>query len=117
MSARPAHHRPHSSPNGKQRQVRSTNRPPNATEQDRAESRGGQRLQKVLAQAGIASRRDCEELIREGRVEVDRKVVTELGTRVDPLTQDIRVDGESLGRPKLVYFAVNKPTSVVCTAS
>jgi 23S rRNA pseudouridine2605 synthase len=76
----------------------------------------GERLQKVLAQAGIASRRECEELIREGRVEVDRKVVTELGTRVDLLQQEVRVDGEALGRPKPIYFAVNKPTGVVCTA-
>jgi 23S rRNA pseudouridine2605 synthase len=76
----------------------------------------GQRLQKVLAQAGIASRRDCEELVREGRVEVDREVVTELGTRVDPQRQEIRVDGEALLRPKLAYFAVNKPVGVVSTA-
>jgi 23S rRNA pseudouridine2605 synthase len=55
-------------------------------------------------------------LIREGRVEIDRKVVTELGTRVDLITQEIRVDGEPLARPKLTYFAVNKPTGVVCTA-
>ncbi len=74
------------------------------------------RLQKVLAQAGVASRRDCEELILTGRVEVDRKVVTELGTRVNPLTQEIRVDGEVLPRPKPVYLAVNKPVGVVCTA-
>jgi 23S rRNA pseudouridine2605 synthase len=79
-------------------------------------SQTGDRLQKVLALAGIASRRECEELIREGRVEVDRRVVTELGTRVDPLQQEIRVDGEILLRPKLVYFAVNKPTGVVATA-
>ena len=58
----------------------------------------GERLQKILAQAGIASRCECEELIREGRVEVDRKMVTELGTRVDPLKQEIRVDGEPLAR-------------------
>jgi len=116
MSARPAHHRPHSSPNGKQRQARSTNRPPNATEHDQAESRGGDRLQKVLAQAGIASRRDCEELVLAGRVEIDHKVVTELGTRVDPQQQEIRVDGEALPRPKLAYFAVNKPVGVVSTA-
>jgi 23S rRNA pseudouridine2605 synthase len=76
----------------------------------------GERLQKVLAQAGIASRRECEELIREGRVEVDRKVVTELGTRVDLMQQEVRVDGEALARPKPIYFAVNKPTGVVCTA-
>ncbi len=74
------------------------------------------RLQKVLAAAGVASRRECEQLILEGRVEVDRHVVTELGTRVDPRRQEIRVDGEALHRSKLVYFAVNKPTGVVSTA-
>ena len=76
----------------------------------------GARLQKVLASAGIASRRECEQLILEGRVEVDRKVVTELGTRVDPQRQEVRVDGEALSRPKLVYFAVNKPEGVVSTS-
>jgi 23S rRNA pseudouridine2605 synthase len=78
---------------------------------------GQERLQKVLAAAGIASRRECEELILEGRVEVDRKVVTELGRRVDPQRHEIRVDGEALPRPKLVYFAVNKPAGVVSTSS
>jgi 23S rRNA pseudouridine2605 synthase len=76
----------------------------------------GERLQKVLAQAGVASRRECEEFVREGRVEIDRKVVTELGTRVDPQRQEIRVDGEVLARPQMAYFAVNKPTGVVSTA-
>jgi 23S rRNA pseudouridine2605 synthase len=75
----------------------------------------GERLQKVLAAAGIGSRRDCEELIREGRVEIDRKVVTELGTRVDPLAHEVRVDGEALRQPKRLYFAVNKPVGVVTT--
>lgn len=79
-------------------------------------SQSGDRLQKVLAAAGIASRRDCEELILEGRVEVDRRVVTELGTRVDPQRHEIRVDGEALPQPKLVYFAVNKPPGVVSTS-
>jgi 23S rRNA pseudouridine2605 synthase len=68
-----------------------------------------------LAAAGLGSRRQCEELITAGRVEVDRQVVTELGTRVDPLRQQIRVDGVPLARPKLVYYAVNKPVGVLCT--
>jgi 23S rRNA pseudouridine2605 synthase len=75
----------------------------------------GQRLQKVLAAAGLGSRRQCEELIREGRVEVDRQVVTELGVRVDPDTQEIRVDGQPLRPRKKVYYAVNKPPGVVTT--
>ena len=75
----------------------------------------GERLQKVLAAAGLGSRRQCEELIEAGRVEIDRKVVTELGTRVDPARQQIRVDGVALHRPKRVYYAVNKPPGVVCT--
>ena len=75
----------------------------------------GERLQKVLAAAGVGSRRDCEELIREGRVEIDRQVITELGTRVDPLRQEIRVDGEALRQPQRLYYAVNKPVGVVTT--
>ncbi len=74
-----------------------------------------ERLQKVLAAAGVGSRRDCEELITQGRVEVDRQVVTELGTKVDPLQHEIRVDGVMLHRPKKLYFAVNKPEGVVTT--
>ena len=70
----------------------------------------------MLAAAGVASRRDCEELILAGRVEVDRQVVTQLGTRVDPIRQEIHVDGESLHPAKPVYFAVNKPKGVVCTS-
>src|SRR5437868_13922062 len=74
-----------------------------------------QRLQKVLAAAGLGSRRHCEQLVVEGRVEVDRRIVTELGTRVDPASQQIRVDGESLRPSKRLYFAVNKPIGVVTT--
>jgi len=77
----------------------------------------GERLQKVLAAAGIASRRECEQLILEGRVEVGRQVVTKLGTRVERDRQEIRVDGELLPQPKLIYYAVHKPTGVVSTAN
>ena len=71
----------------------------------------------MLAAAGLGSRRQCEELITTGRVEVDRKVITELGTRVDASTQEIRVDGQPLPRTKLFYYAVNKPAGVVSTNS
>ncbi len=81
-----------------------------------AETDLGQRLQKVLAAAGIGSRRHCEQLILDGRVEVDRRVVTELGSRVDPSQHDIRVDGQSLPRPRRVYYVLNKPAGVVSTA-
>ena len=68
------------------------------------------RLQKVLSQAGIASRRMAEKLIIEGRVEVDGLVVTALGTRVDPVASVVRVDGArvTLDETK-VYLALNKP--------
>lgn len=70
----------------------------------------GDRLQKVLAQAGIGSRRACEELILAGRVSVDGRVVTELGTRVDPVTAKIAVDGKPIAaaeRPR--YIMLHKP--------
>jgi 23S rRNA pseudouridine2605 synthase len=69
----------------------------------------------VLAGAGLGSRRACEDLITTGRVEVDRKVVTTLGVRVDPHAQEIRVDGEKLPNPKRVVFMLNKPVGVVTT--
>src|SRR5690349_18341177 len=76
---------------------------------------GGERLQKVMAAAGIGSRRHCEELIVAGRVEVDRKVVRALGAKVDPDAQEVRVDGQPLKRSKRVYFLVNKPVGIVST--
>ena len=78
----------------------------------------GVRLQKVLAQAGVASRRASEELIAEGRVSVDGKVVTEFGRRVDPETAVIHVDGvRVVVRSDLVYLAFNKPRGVHSTMS
>ena len=76
---------------------------------------GKERLQKVLAAAGLGSRRACEELITAGRVEVDRTVVSELGARVDPRSQEIRVDGERLPDPKRVVYLLNKPVGTVTT--
>ena len=76
------------------------------------------RLQKVLAQAGVASRRACEELISAGRVSVDGAAVTVLGSRVDPEQAVIRVDGERIPTaPGRVYLALNKPAGVLTTMS
>ncbi|WP_336716515.1 pseudouridine synthase [Arthrobacter sp. USHLN218] len=76
----------------------------------------GVRLQKVLAQAGVASRRVCEDMIAAGRVEVDGAVVTELGVRVDPATAVIHVDGIRIQTDEtLVYYVFNKPKGVVST--
>jgi 23S rRNA pseudouridine2605 synthase len=77
-----------------------------------------QRLQKIIAQAGIASRRKAEELILEGRVQVNGKTVTELGTKADPFKDHIRVDNKLLHGPeKHRYFMLNKPKGFVSTAS
>ncbi|WP_158889129.1 pseudouridine synthase [Amycolatopsis anabasis] len=76
----------------------------------------GVRLQKVLAKAGVASRRAAEDLIAQGRVSVDGKVVREFGTRVDPDTAVIHVDGTRvILREDLVYLALNKPRGVHST--
>ena len=76
------------------------------------------RLQKVLAAAGVGSRRACEELISAGRVTVDGRVVTEMGLRVDPGTAVIAVDGDRINvREDLVYLALNKPRGVLSAMS
>jgi len=80
-----------------------------------SESGKPQRLQKILAHAGLGSRRDCEEYILQGRVTVDGKVVRELGTRVNSEGAAIAVDGERVRLEKMVYFAVNKPKGYVST--
>ena len=77
-----------------------------------------ERLQKILAQAGVASRRHAEELITEGRVQVNGQVVTVLGTKADPERDHIRVDGKLLhGAERLRYFVLNKPKGYVTTVS
>jgi len=75
-----------------------------------------ERLQKILAQAGIASRRKAEEMIEQGRVQVNGKIVTELGTKADAGRDHIRVDGKLLqGAERLRYFILNKPRGFVTT--
>jgi 23S rRNA pseudouridine2605 synthase len=77
----------------------------------------GERLQKILAAAGIASRRKAEELILDGRVQVNGQVVTELGTRHDPERDHIKVDGKLLHGPeRRRYYMLNKPRGYVTTA-
>ncbi len=95
--------------------MRTKKNPPSRPPQEASTRGGEERLQKILARAGIASRRECEALILAGRVEVDRQVVTELGTRADPRTAEIRVDGVSVKLRRPVYYAVHKPPGVVST--
>ena len=78
----------------------------------------GVRLQKLLAAAGVGSRRTCENLISAGRVVVDGHLVTELGVRIDPNTQTVHVDGSRVQLDESrVYLAFNKPLGVVSTMS
>jgi 23S rRNA pseudouridine2605 synthase len=103
--------------------VMAPSQPPDPGEQERdtltdADGPEGVRLQKVLAAAGVGSRRHCEELIGEGRVEVDGQVVRRFGARVDPERQVIRVDGRRIpARQGLVYLALNKPAGVLSAMS
>ena len=77
-----------------------------------------ERLQKILAHAGIASRRKAEEIIEQGRVTVNGKVVTELGTRADSATDAIRVDGKRIRiSSHFIYVLLNKPKNVMSTSS
>jgi 23S rRNA pseudouridine2605 synthase len=77
----------------------------------------GERLQRVLSQRGVASRRASEQLITEGRVQVNGEVVTELGTRVHPTKDRITVDGKVIGRQKPRYLVLNKPPGFITTTS
>ncbi|HTV06999.1 MAG TPA: pseudouridine synthase [Acidobacteriaceae bacterium] len=83
-----------------------------------AQDRSGERLQKILAAAGVCSRRKAEELIVAGRVQVNGEVVTELGTKADAGRDHIRVDGKLLhGAERHRYYMVNKPKGHVTTVS
>lgn len=74
-----------------------------------------QRLQKILAQAGIASRRSAERLILEGRVRVNGRIISELGARANPVRDRVEVDGKRLVAERPVYFLMHKPRGVVTT--
>ncbi|MFF3922736.1 pseudouridine synthase [Paenibacillus lactis] len=76
-----------------------------------------ERLQKIMAQAGVASRRKCEELILEGKVQVNGETVTELGTKADPAQDIITVSGKPIKHEKKVYLMLNKPKGVITSAS
>ena len=74
-----------------------------------------ERLQKILAHAGIASRRACEELILAGRVQVNGTIVTKLGSKADPLRDKITVNGQPIKRENPIYILLNKPKGYVTT--
>lgn len=76
-----------------------------------------ERLQKILAQAGVASRRKCEELILAGKVEVNGELVTTLGTKVDPEQDIIKVAGRLIRGENKIYIMFNKPKGVITSAS
>ncbi|MFI7404636.1 pseudouridine synthase [Streptomyces sp. NPDC049541] len=75
----------------------------------------GERLQKVLARAGYGSRRACEELIEQARVEVNGEIVLEQGKRVDPEKDEVKVDGLTVATQSYQFFSLNKPAGVVST--
>ena len=75
------------------------------------------RLQKYLADCGLGSRRACEKLILDRRVQIDGVTVTELGVRVDPACQQVRFDGKLVQKEPTVVLLVNKPPKVICTSS
>jgi len=74
-----------------------------------------QRLHKLMASCGAGSRRACEEMIEQGRVEVDGKTVTTLGTQVDSETQTVKCDGHVLRPEPMLYFLLNKPSGAICS--
>ncbi len=100
----------------KNRPTEQNRRPVTTTDDVDIHNPEGMRLQKVMAMAGVASRRLCEDMILEGRVQVDGVTVTQLGLRVDPESADIAVDGMTIQtNESMVYMVFNKPKGVVST--
>lgn len=100
----------------KNRPTEQNRRPLTTTDDIDIHNAEGVRLQKVMAMAGVASRRLCEDMILEGRVQVDGVTVNQLGLRVDPATVDITVDGMTIQtNDQMVYMVFNKPKGVVST--
>jgi 23S rRNA pseudouridine2605 synthase len=80
-----------------------------------SEPRKGERLQKILASAGVAARRSCEQIILDGRVQVNGVTVAELGAKADPMNDEITVDFVPIQKEKPVYILLNKPKGYVTT--
>lgn len=76
---------------------------------------GPVRLQRFLAEAGVGSRRTCEEWIRAGRVAVNGQVVRLMGSKVDPIKDQVRFDGQPVGLQRKIYLALHKPSGCLCT--
>ncbi|MGV1008564.1 MAG: pseudouridine synthase [Dermatophilaceae bacterium] len=115
-SARSGGGRP--SAKGRKPAARSASAPTAGADRPDVHDPDGVRLQKLLAGAGIGSRRACEGLIAAGRVSVDGAVITELGVRIDPVRRVVHVDGERVQLDDTrVYLAFHKPVGVVSTMS
>lgn len=97
------------------RPMRSARNGQNPVTPSAMDNSGKQRLAKILAAAGVAARRACEEYILDGRVTVDGRVITDLAFRADPIQQKIAFDGETVKQEPKVYWWFNKPAGILCT--
>jgi len=111
---------PHAGQSGKPRRPSASKGKPRPARRSRSKVNSDpnvQRLQRVMASAGVGSRRECEGIILEGRVEVDGETVVELGTKVDVTKQSVSVDAVELKIQRLQYFMLNKPPGIVSTSN
>jgi len=113
---------PHAGQSGKPRRPKAAKGASRPARRSKSRSKANsdpnvQRLQRVMASAGVGSRRECEGIILEGRVSVDGETVVELGTKVDVTKQSVSVDAVELKLQKLQYFMLNKPPGIVSTSN